>query len=225
MSNAPLSPGLTQPVATTLQSNIATTSHTTTNAHLTPPVHSTSQSHEPQGPLSNYSRLHLAPATRQTIVTTTTTETVHFAPILIPRSKPIEAISQGSTATDFAQLFDEEQRTTLKLNPKLYPLSQATWLGAGLSNFKVGLGDLQGIFLEKGGEIVATERRGDRKGKGKEEASSATRSNRGAYAQRRKSRRSRTSMGGLEHDGALDNSRTTMAEGSGRLPSPGPPRN
>lgn len=209
MSRAPLGPGSTHPVSTVLRSSTASTAHSTSNAPLSFPAPPTASTTAPVD--NSYSRLHLAPATRQTVVTTTTTETVHFAPILIPRTRPLE-----STNDNFATFLENEQRTTLRLDPKLYPLSQATWLG-GLDNFKLGLGDLAGRFVENGLEENVAE--SQREGKGKEESfGAAGRSNRGAYAQRKKSRRSRTtgpSLGGETDAIRLEED---------RLPSPGPPR-
>ncbi|SGZ22047.1 BQ5605_C022g09420 [Microbotryum silenes-dioicae] len=129
---------------------------------------------------SAYSELHLAPATRTSVVTTTTTTTVHFAPILIPRTQQIQPVqssfsagprrgSVGSAApltpsSTFAALLDSEERRAaaeaptgsepLRLDPKMYPLSQAPYPG-GLKRFKIHVGAQKAVFYE-GGEAGQT---------------------------------------------------------------------
>ncbi|KAK4058696.1 SCF ubiquitin ligase complex subunit cdc4 [Microbotryomycetes sp. JL221] len=119
----------------------------------------------------HFSEIHLAPATRTSVVTTTTTTTVHFAPILLPRSSSIRertssfsgAVQTNSgtqqEATTLLDLIERqepgletaEQGNITELDPKLYPLSQTSYPG-GLKQFKLKLGNLDGIFYEAGQE-------------------------------------------------------------------------
>lgn len=192
-------------------------------------------------PASDFSQVHLAP--RQTVVTTTTTTTVHFAPIVLPRSRtivPVVGTPALSSAAAFASFMDTEEERPLQLDPKLYPLSQQPWPG-GMRKFRLALGGLEGTFVEGGvddgldeGEFVGGAWQDKGKGKEIEGGASATRSGRGAHALRRKSRRSRgglgASLGSETADDELDmmDSGVDMAgpggTGIARLPSPGPPR-
>ncbi|SCV69042.1 BQ2448_2062 [Microbotryum intermedium] len=144
-------------------------------------ISTTSATVEPQMALASaYSELHLAPATRTSVVTTTTTTTVHFAPILIPRTQQIRPAQPSFSAcprrgsvsspppltpsSTFAALLESEERRAaaeapngsepLRLDPKMYPLSQALYPG-GLKRFKMHLGAQKAVFYE-GGEAGQT---------------------------------------------------------------------
>lgn len=219
-------PGLTRPVNTTQHSsnttvtNIPLSNARPDSAHAAP----------------DFSQLHFSPATRQTVVTTTTTTTVHFAPIRLPRTRtiiPAEPSYNRNGPAVFTKFIELDEGRPLALDPKLYPLSQQPWPG-GMRNFRLGMGELEGTFVEGGIEEDGLEddeyaegSRGD-KGKGKETNTSA----RGAHAIRKKSRRSR--IGPLLALDRLDDGSDRMESvvdtsgpssiGIARLPSPGPPR-
>ncbi|KAK4705709.1 F-box and WD-40 domain protein CDC4, partial [Phenoliferia sp. Uapishka_3] len=190
--------------------------------------------------------------------------------------------------SSLARLFEDEQErqaddasSALRLDPKLYPLSQAPWPG-GVKRFKMALGDMAGTFQEDCSAATEEELgrfslsnagpvRSD-KSKGKERAmtyggadglldttgasfhppAQQLRSERGAHASRRRSRRSRPfgSLTGdrdgtgldeseeddwsphrparpsFERDSSVDTGPAGRSGtiGGGRLPSPGPPR-
>jgi F-box and WD-40 domain protein CDC4 len=233
-------------VASTIQAETTTTSSSTA-PHL--PLNDEElfpSSSEPQRPRSDFGRLQLAPATRQTIVTTTTTTTVHFAPILLPRtirpaSTTIPPLSPTSAFIQFAQ--DKEQiQLELKLDPKLYPLSQSSWPG-GLGKFRIPLGAMEATFEagavdERFSDEPETSNKPDdgrtgSKGKGTEDAFTVDSNGRGAHAHRRKSRKARIGLGtDLDHIERASSKEfgTEMTDGealvvnSPRSISPGPPR-
>ncbi|ORY55331.1 hypothetical protein BCR35DRAFT_284436 [Leucosporidium creatinivorum] len=167
-------PGLIRPIDSQVRS-ITSTRHNT-SSHQPPPTHptpllpssttSTSTTLPSTTTLppssTGYSEFHLAPATRTSVVTTTTTTTVHFAPILLPRSKQIHPkhssfshhpppLTPKSTFANFIQ--QEERRAgtedALRLDPKVYPLSQVAFPG-GVKRFRMELGALEGVFYEDG---------------------------------------------------------------------------
>lgn len=115
------------------------------------------QGFKPTTSSMGYSELHLGPATTTSVVTTTTTTTVHFAPILVPRSKPIRPAQSSFSRPDqlptgpaaVAALLRQDHDDALKLDSKLYPLSQAPFPG-GLKRFRLELGDLDATFFEDG---------------------------------------------------------------------------
>ncbi|KAI5476245.1 cell division control protein Cdc4 [Pseudohyphozyma bogoriensis] len=213
-------PGVTAPVSTSEVRRVTTVQHpprAQTYASPAPEPVSSSALARAQSSAMGYSELYLQPATRTSVVTTTTTTTVHFAPILIPRTKAVRPSHSSfshhprprtaSTSTNagnppltpkssFATFIEQEERrhadassSALRLDPKMYPLSQVPWPG-GLKKFKMSLGGVEGTFFEDsndrgveedeeldGDESVA-ERQGDEtatrteSGKGKERASS-----------------------------------------------------
>lgn len=230
-------PGLTAPVESQVRS-VTTTSTSTQQA--TPAAPHPHPSLAPQQQLATgssstgYSEFHLAPATRTSVVTTTTTTTVHFAPILLPRTKPIQPsyssfshrppLTPKSTFANFIEA--EEARAqaaggggddALRLDPKVYPLSQVGFPG-GVRRFRMELGGLEGVFYEDGRqaavERVEREEREQRealevedagltssrrdKGKGRAVPTTAalSRSERGPLHQRRAARRPRSAHGG-----------------------------
>ncbi|KAL8293004.1 hypothetical protein RQP46_000698 [Phenoliferia psychrophenolica] len=320
----PARPGLTAPIATN-EIHSSTTTHHSSNAapgpsHKQPPSHARpamfsppdsayADRAQPSPSVGPFSEIRLAPATRTSVVTTTTTTTVHYAPILIPRSRGVRPAqssfshhphprshSQGSSLgtqpltpkSSFAQLFDNEdavsQASGLRLDPKMYPLSQAPWPG-GMKKFKLAMGDIAGTFYDQAQDRAVPDTEAadssadasmdsvggsaDRKGKGKaretgyslggippgthpepflHQHSSQPRHERerGAHAQRRRSRRSRPFGSGegdandasdedgplhrpprmsLDMDSGVDMGPTgPSGTGGARLPSPGPPR-
>lgn len=218
--------GLAIPISSRVDSQ--TTSSTTESNTRPPRRHNTSTS-------VDFSRLHLAPATRIQRVTTTTTSTIHFAPILIPRSSTTTSSSTQSTATALAEFAQHEENNALvHLDPKLYPLSQSNWPGGASQQFRLALGELDASLEVDGGTVGYSyddeeEQRGyassSVKGKGRAEVRMA--SERGAHAHRKKTRKSRT--GGAtamaEDDDALEEMDSGVEiAGVARLPSPGPPR-
>ncbi|GAA5829633.1 hypothetical protein JCM11251_000229 [Rhodosporidiobolus azoricus] len=153
-----------------------------------------------------YALLHLAPAITTTVVTTTTQTKTTFAPIRIPRSRAIrpayssfsgpsgaDALRAGADApptprTTLKRFMEAEENnggassSALKLDPKLFPLSQAAW-PAGLKQFNVDLGGMRATFYEDSsaapGSVGESRAAGaakeggvrrDVKGKGKERA-------------------------------------------------------
>ncbi|GAA6026787.1 hypothetical protein JCM8097_005861 [Rhodosporidiobolus ruineniae] len=228
-------------------------------------------------PADEYALLHLAPAVTTTVVTTTTQTRTTFAPIRIPRSRTIRPAfnsfsgPSGADAprasdaapltpkTSFLRFLEKEEgdgrasSSALKLDPRLYPLSQASW-PEGMQRFNVELGGMRATFQEDsaeeapGGFVSApvggalntvSMARQDSKGKGKarevddadsaEGAGGLSRSDRGALHQRRLARRPKTagivSPGAEDMDEDLDASaaRDPSAAPSART-SPGPPR-
>lgn len=232
----------------------------------------TQSSSRPSSSLA-YSELHLAPATRTSVVTTTTTTTVHFAPILIPRTSGAQPSSSraipSSSIASFAQLLAREDdcggaaSRAAELDPRMYPLSQAPW-PEGMKKLKVTLGGLEGTFYDEGKETSEDEDEDETpdlprrdKGKSKERASDASynppyafsapsRTERGANAVRRRSRRARPlsshplsaldpsaslsdddlphPLMSLEMDSGVDMGTSASGTAGARLPSPGPPR-
>ncbi|GAA5969983.1 hypothetical protein JCM11641_000218 [Rhodosporidiobolus odoratus] len=220
-----------------------------------------------------YALLHLEPAVTTTVVTTTTQTKTSFAPIRIPKTRSIRpsysSFSGPSGADAFRssvpltprssirRLLDAEDgdaassSSALRLNPMLYPLSQAQWPGS-LKRFKVDLGGMQGVFVENAAEvppeaswrpagarsIEGSER--DPKGKGKERsfeddeledeltrAPHLPRADRGALHHRRMARRSRGSMGGIgevSEDGIAEGVDAEGGISRHDRSSPGPPR-
>lgn len=227
-----LQPGVTTPIDSQVRSITRTTS---TAPHLSQDAPRATQS-LPSAPAAlpssstGYSEFHLAPATRTSVVTTTTTTTVHFAPILLPRTKPIQprhsSFSQPSATsslTNFIQQEEARDSDALRLDPKVYPLSQTAFPG-GINRFRFELGQLEGTFYEDGrraavereeheeeerereaeqaDRLAADEFDGEAaggqrldKGKGKATAS-LSRSDRGPLHQRRVARRPRSVHGG-----------------------------
>ncbi|KAM0754069.1 WD40 repeat-like protein [Meredithblackwellia eburnea MCA 4105] len=179
----PAHPGITVPISSTDVYSVTTNtiSRGTDRAHppqqrpAPPPISPADSAfarRNSTGVSSAFSEIQLAPATRTSVVTTTTTTTVHFAPILIPRTKGVRPSyssfsrnprQRGSSVTpgpsssgskaSFARFFEEEEErrseSALRLDPKLYPLSQAAWPG-GLKKFKLALGAMDGVFFENG---------------------------------------------------------------------------
>ncbi|CEQ40005.1 SPOSA6832_01593 [Sporobolomyces salmonicolor] len=226
----------------------------------------------------DYAELHLAPARTTSVVTTTTTVTTHFAPIRIPKSRAVRparssfSAPSGSPAlppptpqSSFVHFMEAEEAarsgssstgssssSALRLDPKVYPLSQTAWPGS-LKRFRVELGGMAGTFFESAAEVPDELRNGgDReeapeageggrgKGKGKERMSDdihhepsiphLSRAERGPLQQRRQSRRGRTGGAGQganftdedEEEDVVDEL-VTSHRAQQRL-SPGPPR-
>ena len=246
-------PGLTAPIDSHVRAVTRTTSSQQHNAtapsqamHLPPSVESLGLPGAHQSSSTGYSEFHLAPATRTSVVTTTTTTTVHFAPILVPRTKAIRPSyssfsgplpsNPGGTFADFIEA--EERRAeggedALRLDPKVYPLSQSPFPG-GIKRFKMELGGLEGVFYEDGRQAAmervereqtapdeldsreAVDGQGRRQDKGKGRATSAgqsltlAKSDRGPLNQRRVTRRPRPNQS--VNGGVADGGASTIAE-------------
>ncbi|GAA5906217.1 hypothetical protein JCM8208_000665 [Rhodotorula glutinis] len=131
----------------------------------------------------DYALLHLGPATTTTTVTTTTHTTTHFAPLRIPKSRPLRpAYSSFSGPSGDAaprydppltprstlrRLHDDESSASaasssrgpagtsaLALDPRMYPLSQAEWPGS-MRQFRMALGGMQTTFVEDPADAAA----------------------------------------------------------------------
>ena len=194
--------GITAPRARTVQH--VTTSTTTESSHAPrrPSRASASDGIDtPRPSLSalspdDYALLHLGPATTTTTVTTTTHTTTHFAPLRIPKSRPIRPAyssfsgPSGEAAprydppltprSSLRRLHDDEASASgsaLALNPRLYPLSQAQWPGS-MRQFRMALGGMQTTFVEDpadapaapAGQRPAASRAAGARVKGKESA-------------------------------------------------------
>lgn len=190
-----------------------------------------------------YALLHLAPAITTTVVTTTTQTKTTFAPIRIPRSRTIRPAYSSFSApssfnapsfevpptprTMFSRFVDTEEgnggasSSALKLDPRMYPLSQAKW-PEGMKRFELDLGGMKATFYDDAARAPVEASVGARtsfapssgardvKGKGKERANDdeeeqealealglvpqLARGERGALAQRRVTRRPRGSV-------------------------------
>ncbi|BGP46258.1 SCF ubiquitin ligase complex subunit cdc4 [Rhodotorula kratochvilovae] len=149
---------------------------------------------------NDYALLHLGPATTTTTVTTTTHTTTHFAPLRIPKSRPLRPVYSsfsgpaGDAAprydppltpkTSLRRLFENEaaapggaaRGSALPLDPRMYPLSQAEWPGS-MRQFRMALGGMHATFVEDAADVPEGQRRqgvalgaAEAKGKGKEPA-------------------------------------------------------
>ncbi|GAA5835698.1 hypothetical protein JCM9279_004621 [Rhodotorula babjevae] len=170
--------GVTAPRARTVQH--VTTSTTTESSHAPrrPSRASASDSMDARRTSlsapspDEYALLHLGPATTTTTVTTTTHTTTHFAPLRIPKSRPLRPVyssfsgPSGDAAPRYdppltprsalRRLHDNEASASsggpdggsaLALNPRMYPLSQAEWPGS-MRQFRMALGGMQTTFVE-----------------------------------------------------------------------------
>lgn len=223
----------------------------------------------------DYALLHLGPATTTTTVTTTTHTTTHFAPLRIPKSRPLRPAyssfsgPSGDAAPRFdppltprsslRRLYEDEvsasgdaaRGSTLALDPRMYPLSQAEWPGS-MRQFRMALGDMQTTFVEDPADLPAgrtdearptgTGQRPDARVKGKGLAmltpsraddgepvspsdTTDAREGRGPLHQRRLSRRARAHGGGQGLEWMEEDDAEADAVGADqRQLSPGPPR-
>ncbi|GAA6001194.1 hypothetical protein JCM10207_007454 [Rhodosporidiobolus poonsookiae] len=220
-------------------------------------------------PTDDYALLHIAPAVTTTVVTTTTETTTTFAPIRVPKTRTIRpayssfsgpsgADARRATApltprSTFRQFLEADgaSSSAIKLDPRLYPLSQAQWPG-NMARFNMDLGGMKATFFENAEDVPpevwvneeGASRSGpaarDSKGKGKERATSEhdeemdtisaaphlSRSERGSLHQRRISRRGRGSIasGGTVEMEDADEVYDTHAVADLDRASPGPPR-
>ncbi|BGP30274.1 SCF ubiquitin ligase complex subunit cdc4 [Rhodotorula toruloides] len=168
------SAGATEPLGQHVESVV--TRVTTTTAHARPSQPRPAE-HEREtalddaaspGAPGDFALLHFAPATTTTVVTTTTQTTTHFAPIRIPKSRPIRAVhssfsgpsgdaamrhgSPVTPRTSIRQLIDESSEagpssSALPLDPKMYPLSSEPWPGS-MRQFQLALGDMSATYVE-----------------------------------------------------------------------------
>ncbi|GAA5999335.1 uncharacterized protein JCM10292_001211 [Rhodotorula paludigena] len=173
--------GVTTPMARHVESVTTRTTTTSTHAPRRPssraigdPAAAKAADGEERWPIEDYALLHLAPATTTTTVTTTTHTTTHFAPIRIPKSRPIRAVHSSfsgpsgdaaprsdASATPQAsllQLLEESEApaaassSALPLDPRMYPLSQAPWPGS-LKQFRLAVGGMAATFAESSADL------------------------------------------------------------------------
>ncbi|BGP54082.1 SCF ubiquitin ligase complex subunit cdc4 [Rhodotorula sphaerocarpa] len=121
---------------------------------------------------SDYALLHLAPAQTTTVVTTTTTTTTHFAPIRLPKSRPVRAgrssfslpydpqVSANAPQSPLANGTHERGQPTvpdraLSLDPRMYPLSKARWPHS-FHRWNLSLGDMAATYWEDPAEGTST---------------------------------------------------------------------
>ncbi|GAA6048952.1 hypothetical protein JCM3770_007135 [Rhodotorula araucariae] len=171
--------GVTVPRARHVQRVVTSTTTETTHVPRRPSQLAAPGDGDPAHPVGaaallspdDYALLHLGPATTTTTVTTTTHTTTHFAPLRIPKSRPIRPAyssfsgPSGDAAprfdppltpkTSLRRLFEGEaaapggaaRGSALSLDPRMYPLSQAEWPGS-MRQFRMALGGMHATFVE-----------------------------------------------------------------------------
>ncbi|GAA5879689.1 hypothetical protein JCM8547_008956 [Rhodosporidiobolus lusitaniae] len=278
MDNDPNQLGLTAPTAREVETVTTRTETRTSHAPRRAsqlPLTLDESSFAGDASSGDYALLRLAPAITTTVVTTTTQTKTTFAPIRIPRSRAIRPAYSSfsgpsgadaprstvplSPKTSFRRFAELEQgegaasSSALKLDPRMYPLSQAKW-PEGMKQFGMDLGGMKAHFYDEAAQAPAEVSTGsscgarlrDTGGKGKGRAvesegaevedafgsfgmaPSLSRSERGSLAHRRTTRRGRNSV--VSPTDQVDDVSASMDECSTSdlaAPShhsPGPPR-
>lgn len=172
-----------QPESTTRTTTTTTTTRTTKRPIPAPPLTSLplNPSNLPQETHDDgdYALLEIQPSTTTSITTTTTVLTTHFAPLKIPKSRPIRPISSHSQ--QLRELLERESNggegsssRALELDSRVYPLSGLEWSktsGSGngaIGGFRLELGEMEARFEHEREEGGSGKRGSVEKGKGKE---------------------------------------------------------